>query len=72
MLKIREKVGNFITLHPRTTTALFSVGLTLGMGLVLSYVGPTHDAFAALIRKKMLYPMVTILHGEHIMVREHQ
>ncbi len=71
MFKIIEKMGKFITLHPRRTTALFSVGLTLGIGLVLSYVAPTNDALAALVRKQMLYPMITILHGEHIIVLMH-
>lgn len=72
MFKIVEKMGPFIALHPRTTTTLFSVRLTLGIGLVLSYVAPTHDAFAASICKKVLYPIITILHGGHVMVREHQ
>ena len=72
MFNIREKIGNFITLHPRTTTALFSVGLTLLIGLVLTYVTPTHDALATLTRKQMLYPMITILHGGHIVVQLHQ
>ena len=72
MFNIREKMDTFITLHPRTITALFSFGLTLGIGLVLSYVAPTHDALAILIRKQMSYPMITILHGGHIVVRLHQ
>jgi len=63
-------MDNLLTLHPRTITALFSVGLTLGIGL--SYVAPTHDALATLIRKQMSYPMITILHGGHIVVRLHQ
>jgi hypothetical protein len=74
MFNIHEKMGNFLTLHPRLTTALFSVGLTLGIGLVLSYVAPTHathDALATLIRKQMLHPMITILHGGHIVVQLH-
>jgi len=71
MFNIREKIGNFLTLHPVLTTALFSVGLTLGIGLVLSYVAPTHDVLATLIRKLMLHPMITILHGGHIVVQLH-
>ena len=71
MFNIREKIGNFLTLHPVLTTALFSVGLTLGIGLVLSYVAPTHDVLATLIRKQMLHPMITILHGGHIVVQLH-
>ena len=67
MFNIREKIGNFLTLHPVLTTALFSVGLTL----VLSYVAPTHDVLATLIRKQMLHPMITILHGGHIVVQLH-
>jgi len=71
MFNIREKIGNFLTLHPVLTTALFSVGLTLGIGLVLSYVASTHDVLATLIRKQMLHPMITILHGGHIVVQLH-
>jgi hypothetical protein len=72
MFNMREKMGKFVTRYPHTTTVLISVGVTLGIAFVLSCMMPTHDAFAVLIKKTMWYPMITILHGGHIMVHHHQ
>jgi hypothetical protein len=45
---LTEKISKFAALHPQVVMYGISIGVTLGIALVVSYAMSPHDAFAGL------------------------
>ena len=50
--KLKDKISTLVSLHPQVTTYAIGIGVTLGIGLALSFVMAHHDAMATLVKKR--------------------
>ena len=63
--KLKDKFSIFVGLHPQVTTYAIGIGVTLGIGLALSFVMAPHGVMAILVKKRIWTPTFQIHHGGH-------